>query len=126
VEGEVFVMRAAIGLLRLYAPRLSQMTMEAIAPFLMRLPEETSAAGVFSSIAEIKISHSNYTSICEKFKFDSQQWNSGTIGGRFQKLSEMLLPNGEGSTQKIAAPKTKVDVFRNLIYAFLPTKTPSS
>jgi hypothetical protein len=120
-------MRAAIGLLRLYALRLSQMSIEAIAPFLMRLPEETKAADVFANIAAIKISHSSYTSICQKFKFDSQQWQSG---GRLNKLfttNKAAAAEKEKEKQSPNAPPIrKKYAFKNLIPSFLSSTTSTS
>ena len=43
--------------------------MEQMAPFLMRLPEDMNVNDIFTSIAEIKISHSNFRSICDRFNY---------------------------------------------------------
>lgn len=119
VEGEVFVMRAAIGLLRLYAPRLSQMTMESIAPFLMRLPEETNATDLFINISQIKISHGNYNSICEKYKFNQPEQGTAPMG-TLSKISEMLNPHPSPSSE--ARSRKPREVIRDFVASFLINK----
>ena len=128
----MFVMRAAIGLLRLYAPRLSQMTMESIAPFLMRLPEDTNAANVFSNISEIRISHSNYNSVCERYKFNLQEKGTAPMG-TLSKLSEMLSPQSPPSTGSGGSDgKEQVhhrrprQVMRDFVASFLVSKESST
>lgn len=121
-------MRAAIGLLRLYAPRLSKMTMETIAPFLMRLPDDTNAADVFSNISEIKISHSNYNSICERHKFNPQEEGTAPMG-TFSKLSGMLSPHvsnvSEGVDSQPKPIRKTSHVVRDFVSSFL-SKQPNS
>lgn len=113
-------MRAALGLLRLHAPKLSQMTMESIAPFLMRLPENTTAADVFANIAEIRISHSNYNSICEKYKFNRQEWLFGTV----QKLHKIFSPHAsdDGTSSPQERP-SKREAIREFVSSLLTTKS---
>lgn len=40
LAGEVFILRGALGLLRLFAARLASLSMEKILPFLAHVPEE--------------------------------------------------------------------------------------
>jgi len=58
--GELFSLRCALGILRLYAPQLCQINMEELMAFLTHLPHDLKAEQLLDSIAQIKISHSKY------------------------------------------------------------------
>ena len=58
--GEVFFVRAALGLLCLYAETLRASEMEGILQFLQRLPEDIDADQLFATINEIQISHESF------------------------------------------------------------------
>jgi hypothetical protein len=78
--GEVYILRASLGLLRLFARRLSSLSMEKILPFLAHIPEdELTAQELISSIEQIKISPEKYRSV--RIQFDgSLQQNSLNMG----------------------------------------------
>jgi hypothetical protein len=62
--GEVYILRASLGLLRLFARRLSSLGMEKIIPFLAHVPEdELIASELISNIEQIKISPEKYRNI---------------------------------------------------------------
>ena len=62
--GEVYILRASLGLLRMFARRLSSLGMEKILPFLAHVPEEElSAQELISSIEHIKISPEKYRAV---------------------------------------------------------------
>ena len=110
-----------MGILRLYAPRLSQMTIDNIAPFLMRLPEDINASNVFRNVAEIRISHSNYSTICKRF--GSQTGGTEEAKGTFHKISEIILPDSSAESTGI---KKGGKLLKDFVSSFLPAKRPSS
>ena len=55
LSGESFFVRAALGLLRLFAPELARMEMEDILRFLQRLPGDMDEQALFAAIDEIPI-----------------------------------------------------------------------
>ena len=62
--GEVYILRASLGILRLFARRLSSLSMEEILPFLAHVPEdEIHAKDLISNIEQIKISPEKYRSV---------------------------------------------------------------
>ena len=93
--GEVYILRASLGLLRLFARRLSSLTMEKILPFLSHVPEEElTAEKLISSIENIKISPEKYGTV--RLQFDENMEHnalnmgaltvdSGSIGFSFRK-----------------------------------------
>lgn len=79
-SGEVYILRASLGLLRLFARRLSSLSMEKILPFLAHVPEdELSASELIHSIEQIRISPEKYRSV--RIQFDgSLQRDSVNMG----------------------------------------------
>jgi hypothetical protein len=64
VEGDVFIMRAALGILRMFAPKLSQQSeVEGIMKILMHLPEDINSDELILNISQIKISARKYEKI---------------------------------------------------------------
>ena len=55
MSGESFFVRAALGLLRLFAPELARLEMEDILRFLQRLPADMDETALFAAIDEIPI-----------------------------------------------------------------------
>lgn len=78
--GEVYILRASLGLLRMFARRLASLGMEKILPFLAHIPEdELTAQDLISSIEHIKISAEKYRSV--RLQFDgSLQRDSVSMG----------------------------------------------
>jgi hypothetical protein len=58
--GELFSLRCALGILRLYAPQLCLINMEELMAFLTHLPQDLKAEELLDSIAQIKISQGKY------------------------------------------------------------------
>lgn len=69
-EGEIYLLCAGLGLLKLYAAKLATLSVEQILPFLLHFPDTTRAEDVFKSIAQIQITKSAYTKI--RFKTAEQ------------------------------------------------------
>jgi hypothetical protein len=72
------------------------MSMESMAPFLMRLPEDANVDEIFSSIAEIKISHSNFRDVCRRnnYMINHKSREGGSI---FNFFSSLLLPSSSSA-----------------------------
>lgn len=65
-DGEEFLFRTALGILRLYEEILLQMDFIHIAQFLTKLPEDITSEKLFSCIAAIQMQNSNkkWTQVC--------------------------------------------------------------
>lgn len=63
---EMYGLRIALGILRLYGPELSGMNLEQLMTFLTRLPEDLSADTLLDSVGEIKISYKKFKKVREK------------------------------------------------------------
>mmetsp|Transcript_26390 Transcript_26390/g.39161 ORF Transcript_26390/g.39161 Transcript_26390/m.39161 type:complete len:681 (-) Transcript_26390:163-2205(-) len=67
-QGEVFILRASLGLLRLFAPRLSSWSLEKILPFLAHIPEEElNVEDLMTNIAQIKVAEQKYAQVKKQF-----------------------------------------------------------
>jgi hypothetical protein len=101
--GEVYILRASLGLLRLFARRLSTLGMEKILPFLAHVPEEElSASELINSIEQIRISPEKYRSI--RIQFDeSLQRDSVNMGA--------LAPNINASPNSFSLRKSIASMF---------------
>ena len=64
--GELFSLRCALGILRLYAPHLCTLTTESLMKFLTHLPSDLNADKLLDSVGQIKISHSTYRRFISK------------------------------------------------------------
>ena len=60
VEGEVFIIRAALGILKMFATILGSNKLEEIMAFLMHLPEDINVDELLSNIAQIKVTDTWY------------------------------------------------------------------
>lgn len=70
LAGEVFILRGSLGLLRLFAARLSSLSMEKILPFLAHVPEEAvNADDLMENIQQIKITPHKYDVIRQQFNY---------------------------------------------------------
>lgn len=58
-DGEEFLFRTALGILKLFEDILTKMDFIHIAQFLTRLPEDLAAEGFFASIATIQMQSRN-------------------------------------------------------------------
>ena len=63
---EMYGLRIALGILRLYAPELSGMNLEQLMSFLTRLPEDLNADVLLDSVHEIKISYKKFKKVRER------------------------------------------------------------
>lgn len=63
---EMYGLRIALGILRLYAPELSGMNLEQLMSFLTRLPEDLNADVLLDSVHEIKISYKKFNKVRER------------------------------------------------------------
>lgn len=61
LEGEVFILRTALGILRMYAKKLCQASMEVIMKFLVHLPDDIDVDDLLQNIAQVS---SYYTVVC--------------------------------------------------------------
>ena len=53
-EGEMYLMCVALGILKMYAPRLSTFTLEKVSTFLLHLPEDIKPEELFHNIAQVR------------------------------------------------------------------------
>lgn len=60
LEGELYLMCVGLGILKLYAARLSTFSFERVTPFLLHLPESINPDDLFYCIAQIQISRKSY------------------------------------------------------------------
>jgi hypothetical protein len=83
---EMYGMRIALGILRLYAPELSSMKLEELMSFLTRLPEGLQAETLLDSVGEIRISFKKFKKVREKaelqFGCSLARERSGGKGGK--------------------------------------------
>jgi hypothetical protein len=101
--GEVYILRASLGLLRLFARRLSTLGMEKILPFLAHVPEEElSASELINSIEQIRISPEKYRNI--RIQFDENlQRDSVNMGA--------LAPDMNASPNSFSLRKSIASMF---------------
>ncbi len=71
--GELFSLKCALGILRLYAPVLCQLSMEDLMAFLTHLPKDLKADVLLDSVAHINISASKYNRFQEAYKNKMKQ-----------------------------------------------------
>jgi len=69
-EGEVFIIRAALGILKMFANILGSHKLEEIMSFLMHLPEDINIDELLSNIAQIKVSEVRYEKVRAKIYGD--------------------------------------------------------
>lgn len=62
-EGEVYVLCVGLGILKMFAPKLSTFSVEKICPFLLHLPETIKSDELFANVAQISISKKHYEKI---------------------------------------------------------------
>jgi hypothetical protein len=62
-EGERYLLCVTLGILKMYAAKLSMMKVEKISPFLLHLPNDINSEQLFYNISLIKITKSNYEKI---------------------------------------------------------------
>ncbi len=102
-DGEEFLFRTGLGILRLYEEVLLQMDFIHIAQFLTRLPEDTPSERLFSCIANTQMISSNrkWTQVSSCVRCYSDQpvefvceWNAG------RKLNANILPDTFFSLQR--------------------------
>lgn len=73
-EGEVYVLSVGLGILKMFAPKLSTFSVEKICPFLLHLPETIKADELFANVAQISISKRHY----EKIRKRTEQAHGNT------------------------------------------------
>lgn len=79
VEGDVFIMRAALGILRMFAPKISQQNeVEGIMKILMHLPEDINSDELILNISQIKISSRKYEKIRTQIFAKSNRSSTGS------------------------------------------------
>jgi len=66
IEGEVFIIRAALGILKMFATILGSNKLEEIMAFLMHLPEDINIDELLSNIAQIKVTDTWYERVRAK------------------------------------------------------------
>lgn len=66
LEGEVFIIRAALGILRFYATNLAKMSLEGIMSLLVHVPDDINADELINAIAQIKLSNKRYMRVRER------------------------------------------------------------
>ncbi len=85
---EMFGLRIALGILRLYAPVLSGMNLEQLMTFLTRLPEDLNADVLLDSVHEIKISYKKFKKVREKAELQAGIGGSPMSKGGKEKDSQ--------------------------------------
>ena len=73
LEGEVFLYRVALALLKLYEPELLECNLERIIPLLRRLPEDVSEASLFTALEQITVPHYIHQFIERIVKTDAKE-----------------------------------------------------
>lgn len=53
LEGELYIMCVGLGILKMYAPKLSTLGVEKISPFLLHLPERISPEELFLNVSQV-------------------------------------------------------------------------
>jgi hypothetical protein len=79
--GELFFVRCALGILRLYAPMLCQMSLEALMAFLMHLPADLRAEDLMESVEQIKITDKQYDKRISELEAAAGATGAGGGGG---------------------------------------------
>ena len=87
--GELFSMRCALGILRLYAQRLCSMSTEELMAFLTHLPQDLKAEELLASVAEIKISERKYKRFQESYTTHGGDAGGGLTDELKTKLSKV-------------------------------------
>jgi hypothetical protein len=109
--GELFSLKCALGILRLYAPKLCLLQTEELMSFLTHLPQDLLADQLLDSISQIKITSSKYKRYCDAYdrnyhKNDSSYNSSGNNSngngnGRGNGNSNRNVnSNGDGDDQR--------------------------
>ena len=70
VEGEVYIIRAALGILKMFAAKLGSQKLEEIMAFLMHLPEDINIDELLSNITQIKVTDARYEKVRAKIYGD--------------------------------------------------------
>jgi hypothetical protein len=99
-EGEVFVCRAALGILRMYAPKLCTQSMEEIMSFLINIPQNVDADILLANIDQIRISKRRFEEMRTKMTNELHIKNGTSPAGANGSMSAERRPSGSTSTFK--------------------------
>ena len=67
LEGDIFLMRLGLAILRMFQPKLIKCGVEKISPFLLHLPARLKIEELFAHVSQIRISRRTYDKIWQKF-----------------------------------------------------------
>ena len=96
--GELFSLKCALGILRLYAPQLCQLSMEDMMAFLTHLPKDLKADKLLDSVAQIKISTAKYNRFQEAYNIDTDTVGNGDATGAKGQGGRKQGSNSGGSS----------------------------
>lgn len=109
LEGEVFIVRTALGLLRMHAPTMCVQSMEQIMKVLVHFPDDIDVDLILSNIDHIKISNKKYEQMRRKYDMqdlslagvtataNARSSNRPEKSGKFPLLTALGLYNRSGS-----------------------------
>jgi len=95
LEGEVFIIRAALGILRFYAANLAKMPLEGIMSLLVHVPEDINADDLINAIAEIKLTNKRYMRVRDRIYSEANRIRkeSGSTSGYTSSSSSSSIIN---------------------------------
>lgn len=95
-EGEIFLIRTALGVLRMFAPRLCLLSLEEIMQFLKHLPDDLNIEILLDNIKQIHISTKKYESLRNKYIRKNSSSGLALAAASLFTLSSTSLSLGMG------------------------------
>ena len=111
--GELFFLRCALGILRLYAPHLCQINMEEQMAFLTHLPMELKAEDLLTSIEQIQISERKYKKFVDSYlhkrEREEKEKEQAAALSSPKERDAAVFPPGSGTTSGSGKGKCSED-----------------
>ncbi len=97
-DGEVFLVRTGLAILRTFAPRLCTLSLEDIMSFLTKFPEEIDPDELYYNINQIKISHSKYEQVRHKYNMSNNHFFHSSLNSLKTRINTGKGGSGGGGT----------------------------